>query len=167
MRVKAPRAPSVAASPASPAGGLRLYLYVTAGLTGAAVMIVEILGAGAQFVMPPSTHPSGVVYRMSTGDIPPVADLPILLQEHVDALLAVIAPYRKAAPLFGISPRPRKPVGELAPSGDFFADVNTLACKISPHGFRRYSAPPPSRARAPSRAIACRRRRWAATSKKT
>jgi len=34
-------------SPASPppAGGLRLYLYVTAGVTGAAIMIVEILGA--------------------------------------------------------------------------------------------------------------------------
>jgi len=29
----------------SPAGGLRLYLYVTAGITGAAIMIVEILGA--------------------------------------------------------------------------------------------------------------------------
>src|SRR5208337_1098308 len=29
----------------SPAGGFRFYLYVTAGLTGAAVMIVEILGA--------------------------------------------------------------------------------------------------------------------------
>ena len=36
--------PSPAASP-SPAGGLRLYLYVTAGITGAAIMIVEILGA--------------------------------------------------------------------------------------------------------------------------
>src|SRR5208337_692329 len=45
MRVKAPRAPSVAASPASPAGGLRFYLYVTAGVTGAAIMIIEILGA--------------------------------------------------------------------------------------------------------------------------
>jgi predicted membrane-bound spermidine synthase len=32
------------ASP-SPSGGLRLYLYVTAGVTGAAIMIVEILGA--------------------------------------------------------------------------------------------------------------------------
>jgi predicted membrane-bound spermidine synthase len=29
----------------SPSGGLRLYLYITAGITGAAIMIVEILGA--------------------------------------------------------------------------------------------------------------------------
>ena len=29
----------------SPSGGLRLFLYVTAGVTGAAIMIVEILGA--------------------------------------------------------------------------------------------------------------------------
>jgi spermidine synthase len=32
-------------SPVPPVGGLRLYLYVTAGITGGAIMIVEILGA--------------------------------------------------------------------------------------------------------------------------
>ena len=38
------KASGSSASP-SPSGGLRFYLYVTAGVTGAAIMIVEILGA--------------------------------------------------------------------------------------------------------------------------
>ena len=80
-------------------------------------MIVEILGAGAQFVMPPSAHPNGTVYRMSTGDIPLVAELPILLQEHLDALAAAIAPYRKTPHLFDINSRPRQPVGRICAVG--------------------------------------------------
>ncbi|MGA2378924.1 MAG: fused MFS/spermidine synthase [Spirochaetia bacterium] len=44
MKGREASAPTSPASP-SPAGGLRLYLYVTAGVTGAAIMIIEILGA--------------------------------------------------------------------------------------------------------------------------
>ena len=45
--MKRRQSPSPASPPSapSPAGGLRPYLYVTAGFTGAAIMIVEILGA--------------------------------------------------------------------------------------------------------------------------
>ena len=42
MGVKKPLAPAVAPGPAP---GLRRYLYLTAAVTGAAIMIVEILGA--------------------------------------------------------------------------------------------------------------------------
>jgi hypothetical protein len=60
-------------------------------------VIVELLGRGRQFVMPPSMHPSGEPYRMADGSPlpPPVSELPVIDESHVAALETALKPYLK------------------------------------------------------------------------
>lgn len=65
--------------------GLTIFALASAGCDGrkfrnTAGMAVELLAAGQQTVMPPSFHPDGGIYKWTTDDVLPYADLKLLPQ---------------------------------------------------------------------------------------
>jgi len=99
-----PAAPTRLGNPGK--AGLLLFRWTGEGpapnwrlLDKSGKVIVELKGHGGQFVVAPSMWPGGhgqpaQPYRMADGgELPPVADLPELTQEHLDKLIEVLKPH--------------------------------------------------------------------------
>lgn len=63
--------------------------------------IADILGAGAQTVLPPTQHPAGVVYSWTSAETlldTPIGNLPVIAPDIADQIADVLSPWMTKAP---------------------------------------------------------------------